>query len=624
MSGVYVGSVLDNGAASIASNGFSIAQQRSEEAVEKANDALDALTRNRTFYTVFASDNIGDVDTTAPVVNLPSAPEAPDLNLVLPNFPSDIAFGTVPSLNVGTAPEFTGTAPVLSFPNAPEALNLASPGEAPAVDLDITVPAAPSITLPDVPTLRELDLPENPVLDLPAFDITLPVTDLVAPGDTFSWTESPYESTKLDRLCEVLAERLEGGTGLSAEVENQIWDRGRTREGLSEFKQRAEILSNNAQTGFSRPTGSIQAALEESTRVYQNKISELNREIVIKQAELEQDNLKTTISSIISLEKILVDNHNAIQNRAFEAVKFTQQVAIDIYNAEAALFNLNLERFKAYSLAFESRLKLEIQKVEIFKAQLQAQGLINQLNETDLRIYSTTIDGLKSAVDIYRSQIAGIEAQVNVENAKLQAFKTEVEAFTAQVGAKATEFQSYGEQVKAEATKSSAFESEAKAFAARVQGYAAEVDVEKSKSDLVIRSEELKVRQQGLKLDTFARNVDAKVAAFRAQTDEFTGQARMYSAQVDAENTRLGTEIRIIDQRIEFAKAKAQIAIENARISLANIDREARLTVEIARGAADVASQLAASSLQGINYSANVGHNLSLNSNLNESHAFDG
>lgn len=620
----YVNQVLGNDAANLASNGISAAESRAASAVSNANDALDELGNRSTYFQVNIPDNINSVDTTAPIAQFPDAPVAPDLNLVLPNFPSDISFAAPPNISVGAAPEFTGVAPTLNFPDAPVVTEPTSPGDAPAIDLNIPIPDAPVVTLPAVPTLRDLNLPTVPTLNLPAFTAELPTSSLVAPGSTFNWSEDPYTSDKLDLICSVLVERVGSDTGLPANVETLIWDRGRNKEQLALNKARDEILRDEAQLGYSRPTGSTQAALAQATYEFQRKVSELNRQVSISQAELNQKNLQHAIDSIINLESILIGHYNNVQQRALEAMQFVQSTALEIYNAEASLFNLELEKYKAFSLAFEAQLRLEIQKVEIFKAELEAQGLISELNKSDIELYLARIEGIKSNVDIYREQLRGVEARVDLETSRLTAYKTEVEAFTSRIQANAVQFQAYESGVKAEASKSDAFESEAKAFSARITAYASEVDVEKSKADLVIRGEQLRLQQQGLKLDTFARTVGAKVEAFRADAETFRAKAGMYSAEVQTEGVRMETELRIIDQKINVASSKTQIAVANANLFIKNMEINSNLSLERSKAIAQVAAQLASSSLSGLSYSARVGHDLQVNNNLQEQHSFSG
>ena len=622
--GVFVGEVLGNRADAIVGNGLDIAENRTTEAVERAVDAIEDLTRRQRFFTINVNGDLDPVDVNVDDMSLPTAPTAPELNLVLPQFPSDITLDNIPDINLGVAPTFDSEAPTLVFPNAPEAFNVAAPGSAPVVDLGVAIPDAPVIVLPAVPTLRELNIPTAPTLDFPELDLPLPASNLVKPDNLFSWVDSAYTSDKLDTLCSVLIDRVQNAAGLPSAVENQIWDRARNREQLGENKGRSELLRDSAQQGFSRPAGAIQAALDANVLAFQGRVAELNREIAIKQAELAQDNVKHAIEQVSTLERALIDQHNQIQSRALDAAKFAQQTSIEIFNAEVGLFNLELQVYNAFINAFNSRVNLEIQKLEAFKIELEGQSILNQLNESDIRLYTARLTGLQTSVDVYRAQLQGIESVVDIENAKLTAYKTEVEAFATQAQAKTSEFNAFESAVKAETAKATSFEIEAKAFANRISAYAAQVNAETTRSDLKIKTEQLKITQQGLKLDTFSKTVDAKVLAYRTQVDEFQGKASIYNSQVGAESAKVNARISSINQKTQYAQVKSQVAIENAKLYLSNIERESRIALEVTKGAAEVSAQLAASSLSSLSYSAGINHNLSLQSSLNEQHSFDG
>ena len=619
--GTFVDRVFDNNAANVVQNGISDATVRAEDALDTALDFLGDLERLASRWVIFRSTiDLDPVLTDDLGIQFPKKPDAPAFTLTLPNFPSDISLNPVPALNLPTAPTFDEPVPNLLFPEKPAPLDVTTPGDAPTTDLEVVFPDAPDTTLPAVPTLRELDIPPAPTVVIPSFTEALPDPILSRPQFTFAFSEDPYASSTLTAVTNSLLERIQGGTGIPVDIESQIWDRARNRERVSEDRSREDLLFTNAQTGFSRPTGSSQAALDLLAQETQNKISDFSREVAIKQADLEQKNLESTISGIISLEQLLIGHFNDIQNRSLDTAKFAQQVSIDIYNTEVARFQVELESYKAFSVAFEAQVRAEISKVDIYKAEIQAQGLINDINNTDVQLFATRVDAINSAVQVYKTEIQAIGEQVNVEQLKLQAYKTEVDAFSSLVASKGIEFSTYSEQVKAESIKFDAFDSQVKAFTSRIQAYATQVDAEKTVSDARVSQEDLKVKQQALKLDTYSKTVQAEISAYQTQVAAFQGVTSMYSAEVGAESARLSAEIQTIGQRITHAKAKADVAVANANVNIANLEASNSATLEAAKAGATVSSQLASSSLAGMRFSAGVSHSLGLDNSLSETH----
>jgi len=620
--GDFVLGVAGNNAAANVVAGTATADERATKAFKSAQDNLDRLVNFEFFEGTPINLSLDDIDLTPVTPNFPDAPDAPVLNLNLPNFPPDIAFNAIPSVDFGETPTFDKEAPNLLFPATPAPSTAILPTE-PSVDLEVVFPDAPVQVIPDVPTLLDLDIPDEPVIDLPVFTAAIPTQNIVIPGNTFFWSESPYTSTTLDAVRNSLLQRIQGGSGLDPTIENQIWDRAIQRESVTSLRPKNEQLQKDAQTGFARPSGSTLAALDFISQNTQNQSNSLSRDIAIKQAELEQENLNQTIQSIISLEQVLTSLHSSVQSRALDAEKFSQQVFFDIYNAEVAKYNVELETYKAFVLAFETQLKSEIQKLEVFKTQLEGQRLIGDLNQQSLQIYTASLQGLQTEVDLYKTQLEGINIKLSSENLKIQVFKTQVDAFNSQIQAKNSEYQGFGVAVNAEATKMDAFGKEVDAFASRIDAYAKGIDADKTVADVSIAIEGLKVQQQSLKLDTYSKTVAAELSGFQAQNQAFQSSNAAYGSQINAESARIQSEISVTNQKITHAQVKAQVALENAKISLANIEASSGQALAAIKATADVSSSLASAALAGLNHSSSVSHGLSLGNSLSESHSYD-
>lgn len=619
--GTFVSKLAGNSAATLVRDGVDLANQRATTALRNANTNLRQLSEFEFFNSASVTVNLPDIDVTGVDAQFPDAPEAPALDLVLPAFPTDIVFNTIPTLETGQVPELDSVAPTLLFPASPVPFAGTAPSS-PTIDTDLVYPDAPTQVLPSVPSLIDLDIPVAPIIALPLFTEPLPTQSVVIPGLTFNWSEDPYTSAGLTAVQDSLLERIQGGSGFDSTVEQQIWDRSRTRETEGQLRSRQELLSNNAQLGFSRPTGSAQAGLDFLAQQTQNQINSLSRDIAIKQAELEQANFQTSIQAIISLEQLLIKDANDVQNRAFESEKFTQELMFNIYNAEIGKFNAELESYKAFTNSFDILVKAELQKLQVYVTELEGQKLIGQLNEQNIAIYSATLDGLKTEIDLYRGQVDAINARLQGENLKLSAFKTEIDGFSALIKAKESEISSYDTSVKAEATKMDAYTSEVRAFTARVEAYSQGILADKQKTDVAVQTEQLRLSQHALKLDVYSKTVDAKVSAFQAQATEFQSQSNAYATEVRTEGSRLDYESKRIDQSITFAKATTDVALQNARINIANIESSTNSLLEATKASAQVSANLAASSMAGISFGGSVSHGLSLGNSLSESHPF--
>jgi hypothetical protein len=356
----------------------SYATQAYDKSVTFIDELLLYIADNQTSN---SSVTLDDIDVDIPSTNIPTIPTAPAVNINLPNLPADFTPNTIAGINlsaIGNIPTFTTPEPAINLPTAPAAFSGTIAGSAPTVKDDFSFPDAPVSVLPTVPSFESLNIPVAPTVNVPSFSQVLPsATGVVVPANSFYWgEESPFSDTCLtavkDKLCDWLQN---GGTGLVPHVEQAIFDRGRNREDINAVRSEAQILTEQASRGFSRPQGSTFAAVDLLAQETQNKVADLSREIMIKQADLEQQNMQFAIQQTIALESALISENQQIQARSFEAAKYTQEVAIQLYNAQIAKVNLELEAFKSYAAAYEAQVRSELAKVEIFKAEIEAQSI---------------------------------------------------------------------------------------------------------------------------------------------------------------------------------------------------------------------------------------------------------
>ncbi len=618
--------VVTRGAVDIVGPEIDEAQVRADQAIAGALEFVEDLDNFvENFDLQQSTVDLGSLISVEPGItpveaNLPDVPTDPQFNINLPAIPADFdpnSISTLSLTSLGAFPELTDTSPTVSFPSQPAAFSGTAPVNTLTIKDDFVFPTSPTTTLPAVPTLQSLSLPTLSTITLPTFSEAVPVPDLVVPGQTFAFTESPYSSTLLTDVSSELLSRLTKSTGLNTNVEAQLWDRARNRESLNATRSREENNFDNAQTGFSRPSGSMFAANSRLAQDTQNKIADLSREIAIKQADLEQENFKNTVSNILSLEATLIQNNNNIQERSFQAARFAQEVSINLFNAKVAAFGLQVEGYKLYELEFRSKLSAELSKLDVFKGELDSQRLINEINKTDIDLYTSQVQAVQTIVQTFKIEVDAVSSQIQAEGLKVQNFKSLVDVFAAEVGAKRDEFQAFGTAVDAESKKVDVYSTQVQAFSNRVQAYGQGVDAKKKIIDVDIDKEKLRLQSHVAKLDLFGKNIQAEVSAYQAQTETFKAQASIYGAQIDAEKVKLDNDRQNIDNKIQLAKAKADVAISNANINIKNADSANQLTLDAIKSGATVQAQLAASALSGIQIGANISSQFSQSENQN-------
>lgn len=550
-------------------------------------------------------------------VGKPTVPTISNGTRTLPSAP----LLTTPSISLSTAPEFTAIEPSLNIPVVPNPLSISLPVKDFIVDTSIDFPVTPDTTLPNVPTLLSLDLPVPEEIFLPVFDQAFPTSNsLVIPGVTFSWNESAYSDDLLTKVKTELFNRLSTSTGLAPLVEEAIWNRGRDRESKAALLAERTLLEDRAGQGFSRPTGSMMAALDQLVQDTQGKIIELSREIMIKQAELEQENIKTSIQQTIALEDIFIREKNNISQRQFEAAKYIQDIAVEIFKISVSKYNSEVEAYKAFSAAYTSRVQAELSKIEIFKAQIDAEKLKGDINEQNIKIYVAQLEGVKSNVEIYKALIGAVSEKLRAEALKIEVYKSDVEAYATGVKAKAEEYSMYSEQIKGEMAKVDIYESKVKAFTSRIQAYAAQNDVAIKKAEVDTSIQELNVKKYSADIEAFIKQVQADQLVYQSAVDLYKGQAEMYLADVSMTRSSAELALKQSENVIAQNKYKADIGIQNAQISLESLKGAYGASLQAKIAAGSIYQGIGTSALNAINVSASLSGQAQVS--LSESHNY--
>lgn len=142
-----------------------------------------------------------------------------------------------------------------------------------------------SLTLPTAPTAPTLSLPTTPTptLDALTMSVVVPDNDLAA---------------LIVTTRNFLTGRLAGGTGLDPTIEAALWNRGRDRANLEAMVAYDQMMNIRGALGWSMPQGADLAAYQQIFFKGIQAKQDLNRDITIEQAKLEQSNLQHTIEQL--------------------------------------------------------------------------------------------------------------------------------------------------------------------------------------------------------------------------------------------------------------------------------------------------------------------------------------
>lgn len=532
-------------------------------------------------------------------LDLPELPTMPTIAFAVPAGAPTALEITEPAITIDS---FSEVAPTLTLPTAPTLTYGTVPSVPSAGAVD--VPVAPTLgDLPAVPTYLTLSSVTFAGIDLHAGWLTtldtIPTLTLAAPT-AYSYTPgATYASDLLAALKSSLTTRMAGGTGLDPVVEAALWDRARSRETKVALANEAEVMRQFEAQGFQLPSGVLAAQLSEARQNYYNKLSELSRDISIKQAELEQENLKQTIAAGMQLEGQLIDYAYKIEALSFEASKVAADNAVQIHNAAIDKYKALLAGYDAYQRAYDTIIKGELAKVEVYKAQLDGERTKAQVNESLVQQYKAQIDARMSQVEIYRAQVGAAQTLVQLEQTKISAAAEQVRAYVAQVNAETAKVEAYKASVQAQSVLVDMYKTKADAFSAKVGAQAEKAKAELGRFNALVQAKtaewegyKTKVQAEGERIRALGTQSGAMLDGYKASTAAIEAEARM--------------QTMVWETQIKDYEASQQLMIQTAKINGDNVISANNARLEASKVGAQVYAQLTASAYSMVHASAGI------------------
>ncbi len=270
-------------------------------------------------------------------------------------------------------------------------------------------------------------------------DVQFPVneaSDIQPPSiKDFNFTEEEYKSNLLDRLKGKIAGDIEGGTGLSPEVEDAIWRRDEERLNLALQKAVDAITDEWAGRGFSMPDGVLQDAIAEV--VEKDRMDRLtrSRDIMIKQAELAQANVQSAVTNGVNLEGVLVAHHDRVMDRALAAAQAVITVGVAIMEAQLKRITTLIDAKKS-----ELEAKISVEKFKLDKYLAAVQIFAKKVE--------AALGKVRAYTEIGQSEL---QAKISVEKFKLDKYLSTVQVFAKKVEAALGKVRGYTDLYQVEA-----------------------------------------------------------------------------------------------------------------------------------------------------------------------------
>lgn len=605
------------------SDQWMMAMTKAIEVVDNKAASLDAMTQR---YSAMLDAAIGRMSgTRMEPVAAPQMPTAP--NIVAPpripqdgpddfpegadleiREPSPIDIGSlladldVSDLEIPPAPELV----TVQIPTAPTMASITAPVR-PTIDTNVEMPLAPVITEPVLDALVPIVIPPFEFPLLPDFNGTPPeIGGITVPSPILNWAEPQYQSELLPELMASVKAMMAGGTGLPAAVEDALFSRARERDSAETARAVQEAVDTWAARGFSMPPGMLvkqASVVREQGRL---KAAELNRDILVEAAKWEIENIRFAVQQGMALEQLLSNIFENAAKRMFEAARFHAEAQINVFNAQISLFNAQSAAFKTTADVYRTQLDGALAKLTAYKAAIEGQQAIGQLNQQAVEIYKARISAVQSSVEVFKALMQGAQVRAETIKSQFDAYRADVQAYAEQIGAEKVKFDAFESQVKGEQARAGVFEANARAYASTVQAIASRADVKIKGGQLKIEAARVKVAEFAANLDAQKMVVDAKLKQVQAKTGAYSAKVdgwRAASMAITADN-ELQSRYADMIARTNLAFSEAQRGMYQASIQKAA--SEAQIIMEGNKASGQYTAQLAAGALSALHVSASV------------------
>ena len=540
--------------------------------------------------------NVGEAPTFKPgTLVIPADPTAPNIEALL----SQLDVGDMDALP--DAP----TMPTLNLPDAPGMTAIPLPVR-PVIDTNVPLPDAPNVTMPEMEALEQITIPVFEFPQLPDFDGKPPSADFAVPNVFINWAEPKYESEVLDELQTAVRTMMRGGTGLPAPVEDALFGRARERDSAETQRAVQEAVDTWAARNFTMPPGMLVKQVNVAREQGRLKSAELNRDILVEAAKWEIESIRFAVTQGIALEQLTTNIYDNACKRLFEAAKFQAEAQISVFNAQIGLFNAQNAAFQTLAQVFRTKLDAALAKLQAYKAAIEGQIALGQINQQRVEVFKAKLAGVQSAIEHFTGLMRGAQIRADVIKSQFDGYRADVQAYAEQVGAEKAKFDAYDSQVKGESAKAGMLDSMARAYASTIQGLA-------SKADIKVKGAQLRMEAARIHLQKHANDTDAFKAKLQASLSQVQYGTQVFQSLVDGWRAKSQASISETEMQSRFADMNARTNIAFSEMQMgaytANINKahqQAQIALEGNKAMGQFSAQLAAGAMSALHVSASV------------------
>jgi len=300
----------------------------------------------------------------------------------------------------------------------------------PSVDTSVAVPfnyTGTALAISDHGTK-----PVSPIFDT-AMPFVRPVLGEVNPLPSFNFLTSDFDTLRNGIISRLISTLEPGATGLDPAVEQAIYDRALGRQELANAKLYTEAEQYFSARGFELPTGALSSKLQEISIEVARNNSNLNSDILVEQAKLEQSNFQFAIEkgaaavvqlTELSITSVIQYNKGTIDVFTAEAEAYKQEINSVILKIEALskVYASEADVYKASAAVDNADImaQVEIAKISLQEAMTRAELELKRVSveeEVAMKLHQLQVtayeSGSKVTSQIVASALSAVNASAN-------------------------------------------------------------------------------------------------------------------------------------------------------------------------------------------------------------------
>jgi hypothetical protein len=521
-----------------------------------------------------------------------SPPQRPDdLDFVSPGNVADPPPINIRDTTPTPLPPAPSTAPEINIPPTP-VINFPPPPTAPFIET-VTTPDVPVIVLPNDPVTQGVTIPTQQPLTLPFFDQTFPEEELPFTPAPFNWSEPEFVNELLEELqTQTIDDLVNGGFGIDPRDEEQLVGRLRDREARTGRTGEAQVLRNFASRGHVLPSGALDDALRTTQQQTAATISAGEREIYVTRADLFRKTREFMMANGLGIVTMLSQLFGFRQERALKAAQFQSEIVITVFDALVRRYNTQISAYSAATQAHEVLIRAELAKIDIFKAEIEAQALILEINKQEVAIFVARINAVEATVRLFEAETRAAAIRADIERLKIQAFGEQVNAYIALVNAEKARIELYVAQIGGEEAKLEVFKTEVEVYATEVDAAKVLTQIQNLNVSSDIETAKLELGRYDGQIRQFQSNLQREIERLRATTTVYNTDVGAFSAQVDGWGTFYDAVDRNNEIFLRTITANAAVDVQITALELERQEKQATLQLTAAATGAEYYKEL--------------------------------